>query len=181
MRGVDGQSAVDLQVVDDAVPEVDRREVQVEGEQLAAGDVAGLAASVLQMAADEAADVLDPVLLLLRHLHVFGMGLGGLLGAGQLIQQHGPAHGLVFPGGLVATLAQGDQQIPVVPYREQRGADLFGCVGHDLSTSAFCFNLLATPSAASNSFCFFLKAASAVLCCVFSFLRASCSSWSRSR
>lgn len=39
MCGVDRQGVVDLQVVDDIVPELGRREVQVEGEQLAGRDV----------------------------------------------------------------------------------------------------------------------------------------------
>ena len=75
---VDGQGAVDLQVVHDVVPELRWREVQVESQQLTGHDEARLAAAILQMTADEAADVLDFVLLLLAHLHVLGVGLRGL-------------------------------------------------------------------------------------------------------
>ena len=65
VRRVDRHGSGDLQVVHEVVPEVSRREVQVQGEDLTGEDVAGLPASFLQVPADEAADVLDPVLLLL--------------------------------------------------------------------------------------------------------------------
>ena len=65
VRRVDRHGSGDLQVVHEVVPEVGRREVQVQGEDLTGEDVAGLPASFPQVPADEAADVLDPVLLLL--------------------------------------------------------------------------------------------------------------------
>ena len=180
MCGVDRQGVVDLQVVDDVVPELGRREVQVEGEQLAGRDVAGLAAAIPQMTADEAADVLDLVLLLLAHLHVLGVGLRGLHGAGELIQESRPAHGLIFPGGLEAAAAGRDQEVAVVLDHEQGQGEFFRCVGHGLSTSAFCLNFSAVASAASNSRFFFRKAERAPERSAVSFFSCSRSSCSRS-
>ena len=180
MGGIDRQGAVDLQVVHDVVPELRRREVQVEGQQLTGHDVARLAAAILQMTADDAADVLDLVLLLLAHFHVLGMGLRRLHGSGESVEQSRPAHGLIFPCGLVAAAAGRDQQVAVVLDHEQRHGDFFGCVCHGFSTSAFCRNFSAVASAASNSRFFFRKAERAPERSAVSFFSCSRSSCSRS-
>ena len=78
VRRVDRHRPVDFHVVLEDLPEVLGREIRVEREDLPRCHAAGLALAFLQVPADEAADVLEVVLLVLGHLHIFRMRLPGL-------------------------------------------------------------------------------------------------------
>ena len=140
MRRVDRHRAAVDPVQGDAgslLPEVRRSEVRVQRQ-----DLPGLHASVPpvssgQVSADEAADVLQLVLLVLRLPHIVGMGLPGGLAPGQSREQRRPADLPVLPDLLEAARAFADQELTVIAYVYFSVGDV-----RDLRLFCFCHMLL---------------------------------------
>ena len=116
---VDRHGADHVEVALQLLPEVARREVQVQRQNLALKDVPALPVAFLQVPADEAADVLDLALPVLGHLHVFGMGLRCHDRLRQALQQDAPHDGPVLPVLLEPAAAFRYDQ-PAVILRPQR-------------------------------------------------------------
>ena len=90
--------------------------VAVQAYQAAIDNRGVIAVTVLQVAADEAADVLDVVPFALRQMLKLRRRLTGSGGVGELFDQLTPQELLVLPGLRHSAASNGDQELPVMGY-----------------------------------------------------------------